>query len=687
MANNRVVVKFLADTDNMRKGINQVNTQLGSFGKAVKSAGIALAATFGAREVKDFLSGAITSFASLEEAVSKTNVVFGESADEIATWARKQSDALAMTETAALQYVSTLGSILVQSGLTQQEAGKLSQQLTVLVADLASFSDVPIEQAFNAVKGAIVGEREALKSLGFVITEAEVKTKALNLGLIKQGEELTANAKAQANIAVLMDKTSQAQGDMERTGDSLANQMKKLNAEASELQTFFGKGLVQGFGDTRDTGEDLLGTLKRLQPTMEDLGEAVGEQLADWGELFGAVADLDESVRALTASFGDGESGIISWGLKLQELIAPIGKVTKALGGVLNAITAVNNAFTNSRTTRITPGYGTSDLYSASNTKNIEKQADAVAYFGSEVGYTKDNVTKWTLEQRRLQEALEDTGGSVGGSTKKVKEGKKAWEEYAEVLGKDIKEKLAEAEDTFRSWRDRVVGYLDINKAFQQANDAVARRDQLQIELDSLRSDPEANKKAIAELEAQLAEAGADAGKTWVQRFTEQITNTTNFARQLGNLKEQGLNQTLIDQISGMGADAGSQLANEILSDKNGMIGTLNAQVKQVEDAGVSLGLTMVNTAGPAGKDYGMKFLYGEKKDGSMGLLPVIERDKKKVKKKIREALNTTVEVKVRYVPDYSAIEGSTNPYRNNAVRSVQNYERLNGSKWRDRVR
>ena len=113
MANNRVVVKFLADTDQMRKGINQVNTQLGAFGKAVKTAGVALAATFGAREVKDFLAGSITAFASLEEAVSKTNVVFGEGAEEITRWAKEQSDALALTETAALQYVSTLGSILV----------------------------------------------------------------------------------------------------------------------------------------------------------------------------------------------------------------------------------------------------------------------------------------------------------------------------------------------------------------------------------------------------------------------------------------------------------------------------------------------------------------------------------------------------------------------------------------------
>ena len=687
MANNRVVVKFLADTDQMRKGINQVNSQLSGFGKAVKQLGVAMVATFGAREITDFFKEAITGYASLEEAVSKTNVVFGESADEILAWAKEQSDALALTETAAYQYVSTLGSILVQSGLTQTASADLSKQLTTLVADLASFADVPIEQAFTAVKGAIVGEREALKSLGFVITEAEVKTKALNLGLIKQGEELDANAKAQANIAVLMDKTSQAQGDMERTGDSLANQMKKLNAETKELTTYFGKGLVQGFGDTVDVGNDLISTVRRLQPIFEALGKEVGKQIGEWGKLFSALVELDESVRALSASMGIGEQGIIEWAGYLNNAITPVNNLRNGLIGLVDWITRANNAFNRSR--GIFPNYGGSGS-PVSSIQNEIKAADTAREaslkgwedYRYEVQGAQAALTRMYADYPRNTKKEEDLGRSVGGTTKKLKEQKKAW---GEVVAEGIIDSLEKAEEVLEDWRERTISLLDIGSAWDEANDAQARLASLNDQLGELRLTPDYDKEAEKELLNKIDEAGKEAGMTWLDRFAKQVSDATAFAGLLGDLKQSGLNQTLIDQIAGMGADAGAQLANEILSDQNGMIGTLNSQITQVETAGIKLGTTMANAGAPSGKDFAVNFIYGKKKDGSNGLIPVVKANSKKVKKEIRKALNTEVEVRVRYVPDFSALDGGNNP--RGVVRNIQSYERLNGTKWRERVR
>ena len=93
----------------------------------------------------------------------------------------------------------------------------------------------------------------------------------------------------------------------------------------------------------------------------------------------------------------------------------------------------------------------------------------------------------------------------------------------------------------------------------------------------------------------------------------------------------------------------------------------------------------MANAGAPSGKDFAVNFIYGKKKDGSNGLIPVVKANSKKVKKEIRKALNTEVEVRVRYVPDFSALDGGNNP--RGVVRNIQSYERLNGTKWRERVR
>jgi hypothetical protein len=50
-----------------------------------------------------------------------------------------------------------------------------------LAIDVASFNNVSDDQAINAFTKALTGEREALKSLGIVISEPDVKAKALEL--------------------------------------------------------------------------------------------------------------------------------------------------------------------------------------------------------------------------------------------------------------------------------------------------------------------------------------------------------------------------------------------------------------------------------------------------------------------------------------------------------------------------
>jgi hypothetical protein len=50
-----------------------------------------------------------------------------------------------------------------------------------LAIDVASFNNVSDDQAVKAFTSALSGEREALKSLGIVISEADVQNKVYSL--------------------------------------------------------------------------------------------------------------------------------------------------------------------------------------------------------------------------------------------------------------------------------------------------------------------------------------------------------------------------------------------------------------------------------------------------------------------------------------------------------------------------
>mgnify|MGYP006078301059 CR=1 FL=1 len=281
----------------------------------------------------------------------------------------------------------------------------------------------------------------------------------------------------------------------------------------------------------------------------------------------------------------------------------------------------------------------------------------------------------------RAVAAATEVGEEVGGAIGKGASSAAVTKSNTSSMVDSIKTTLEAAAQVFEDWRGKVVGWLDIGSAFNEANDAKATLSDLNNDLTKLRLKPDYDKSAEADLLDQIDKAGAEAGKSWSQRFADSIGDGVAFAKQLGELKNSNLNQILLEQIAAMGPETGGQLATELLGDK-GLIGEINAQSALLNQAGVDLGLEIVNSAPSSGKKYGMAFLYDEEK----GLVATINAQSKKVKKKIKESLDTSVSVRVVYSADYSnagpAYNGSGG-FSNTPVRQIREYERLNGTSWR----
>ena len=284
-----------------------------------------------------------------------------------------------------------------------------------------------------------------------------------------------------------------------------------------------------------------------------------------------------------------------------------------------------------------------------------------------------------TQAVRAATEAGEEVGAAIGkgASSAAVQQANKT------ALTDNVKSTLEAATAVFEDWRGKVVGWLDIGSAFNEANDAKAFLGDLNEDLRLLRLKPDYDKDAERDLLEQIDKAGAEAAVTWSQRFADSIGDGVAFARQLGELKNSGLNNILLEQISAMGPETGGALATELLGDETGgLIGGLKEQQKLLEQAGVDLGLEMVKPAATAGKKYGISFLYDEEK----GLVATINAQSKKVKKKIKESLDTSVSVRVVYSADYSQAGPAYNGaggFSSTPVRQIREYERLNGTSWR----
>lgn len=182
---------------------------------------------------------------NLEETNSKFDTVFSGIEDKARATFEAMGEANGRSNLQLLSMAATLGSVTKALGFTTEDALRLSSAYTQLAVDLASFNNISDEQASLALKGALTGEYESLKTLGIVLNDTLIKQEAYRLGIAKVGTELTQQQKALAVTAVLTKNTADAQGDAIRTAGSFANQMKALGAVMTNAMATAGQSIAK----------------------------------------------------------------------------------------------------------------------------------------------------------------------------------------------------------------------------------------------------------------------------------------------------------------------------------------------------------------------------------------------------------------------------------------------------------
>jgi hypothetical protein len=220
MPGNDINIDVKANTGDAEKGIDRVAGKTETAAQKMSRAGRKL--TIGVTVPLVAAGAAAFSMASdLDEATSQARQVFGEGADGIIDAAQNMEDSFSETE--FLAFASTFGDIAQGMGFAKDEADDLSIGVLDLGQDLASFKNLPTEQAINAITAAMTGEREQLKSLGIVIDEAMVKERALADTGKESAAALTRQEKATATLALITEQSTNAIGDFDRTSDGAAN--------------------------------------------------------------------------------------------------------------------------------------------------------------------------------------------------------------------------------------------------------------------------------------------------------------------------------------------------------------------------------------------------------------------------------------------------------------------------------
>src|SRR5206468_597401 len=144
------------------------------------------------------LGGALVSpiqaASDLNESLSKSQAVFGASADVIEQFASTAAQSLGQSRAEAIAAAGDFGNLFTAMGLGQPEAAKLSTQIVSLATDLASFDNLSPQDVLEKLRSGLVGESEPLRALGVNLNEATVAQEAMRLGLSTSAATLTESA-------------------------------------------------------------------------------------------------------------------------------------------------------------------------------------------------------------------------------------------------------------------------------------------------------------------------------------------------------------------------------------------------------------------------------------------------------------------------------------------------------------
>jgi len=220
------------------------------------------------------------------EVASMFNVVFRDQASATAQWAEDFGNKVGRSTNDLKEWLAGLQDTFVPLGFARDKAAELSKELVKLAVDVGSFKNVRSAEAIRDFTSALVGNHEAVRKYGIIITEASLKQEALKQGITKNYNELTNLEKVSLRYAIIQASTTDAQGDAIRTADSYANQVERIKANYDELATTLGEQVVPALADL----------LKHINNFAEhgNLKAVIHENIAVMYEFADALTNLDE---------------------------------------------------------------------------------------------------------------------------------------------------------------------------------------------------------------------------------------------------------------------------------------------------------------------------------------------------------------------------------------------------------
>ena len=159
------------------------------------------------------------------------NASLGKFAGEAQEYAEKVGDIMGIDPGEWMRNQGVFMTLATGFGVVNDRAYIMSKNLTQLGYDLSSFFNISTEDAMLKLQSGLAGELEPLRRIGYDLSVARLQQEAYTLGINKKVSAMTQAEKAELRYHAILTQVTLAQGDMARTLNAPANQLRILKAQ------------------------------------------------------------------------------------------------------------------------------------------------------------------------------------------------------------------------------------------------------------------------------------------------------------------------------------------------------------------------------------------------------------------------------------------------------------------------
>ena len=237
------------------------------------------------------------------ETVNLFNVAMGNYAKEAKNYADEVSAVMGIDPAVWMKSQAVIMTLTSGFGVASDRAAVMSKNLTQLGYDLSSFFNISVEDAMEKLQSGISGELEPLRRLGYDLSQAKLEAIALSLGIEKSVSSMTQAEKAELRYHAILTQVTTAQGDMARTLEQPANQLRLFEAAINQTSRAIGNIFIPLVNKMLPTA---IAIVKTVEWVADSIAAIFGFKSADIDDT--SLGGLADSITNIEDSLGGASS-------------------------------------------------------------------------------------------------------------------------------------------------------------------------------------------------------------------------------------------------------------------------------------------------------------------------------------------------------------------------------------------